>query len=63
MYIEYKGDGLRGPARIGRVSFSKRGKTIYYGGKRFQNLKRCRFQGQLPRPRDRRRVLDLRLQA
>ncbi len=39
MYIEYKGDGLIGPARIGRVSFSKRGKTIYYGGKRFQSLK------------------------
>src|SRR5215207_7918907 len=39
MYIEYKGDGLTGPARIGRVSFSKRGKTIYYGGKKFQSLK------------------------
>ena len=39
MYIEYKGDGLSGgPARIGRVSFSKRGKTIYYGGKAFQSL-------------------------
>ncbi len=39
MYIEYKGDGLSGPARIGRVSFSKRGKTIYYGGKSFQSLR------------------------
>jgi hypothetical protein len=39
MYIEYKGDGLSGRARIGRVSFSKRGKTIYYGGKKFQSLK------------------------
>jgi hypothetical protein len=44
MYIEYKGDGLSGPARIGRVSFSKRGKTIYYGGKRFQSLKGAGFK-------------------
>ena len=36
MYIENKADGLSGPARIGRVSFSKSGKTIYYGGKTFQ---------------------------
>jgi hypothetical protein len=39
MYIEDKSKGLSGPARIGRVSFSKRGKTIYYGGKSFQSLK------------------------
>lgn len=39
MYIEFKGDGLSGPARIGRVSFSKRGKTISFGGRRFQSLK------------------------
>lgn len=39
MYIEYKGGGLSGPARIGRVSLSKTGKTIYYGGKTFQSLK------------------------
>ena len=44
MYIEYKGDGLSGPARIGRVSFSKRGKTIYYGGKKFQTLKGAGFK-------------------
>lgn len=44
MYIEYKGDGLTGPARIGRVSFSKRGKTIYYGGKKFQSLKGAGFK-------------------
>jgi hypothetical protein len=44
MYIEYKGDGLSGPARIGRVSFSKRGKTIYYGGKKFQSLKGAGFK-------------------
>lgn len=36
MYVEYKGDGLEGPARIGRVYFSKSGKSIYYKGKCFQ---------------------------
>lgn len=39
MYIEFKGDGLVGPARIGRVVFSKRRHTIYYGGCAFQSLK------------------------
>ena len=39
MYIEFKGNGLTGPGRIGRVSFSKRGHTIYYEGKAFQSLK------------------------
>lgn len=39
MYIEYKGDELVGPARIGRVEFSKTGKTLYYDGKEFQSLK------------------------
>jgi hypothetical protein len=39
MYIESKGDGLNGPARIGRVTFSKTGSTIYYQGKCFQSLK------------------------
>lgn len=38
MYIEYKGDGLVGPARIGRVTFSKSGKSIHYGGKTFATL-------------------------
>ena len=32
MYIESKGDGITGPARIGRVTFSKSGKTLYYRG-------------------------------
>ncbi len=36
MYIELKsGHGDHGPARIGRVSFSKTGRTIYYGDKKF----------------------------
>ena len=40
MYIEYKGDdGLEGAARIGRLYFSKTGKTLYYKGWRFQSLK------------------------
>jgi hypothetical protein len=38
MYIEYKGDDIYGPARIGRVTFSKTGKTLYYKGKRFASL-------------------------
>lgn len=39
MYIESKANGLAGPARIGRVSFSKTGATLYYQGKAFQSLK------------------------
>jgi hypothetical protein len=45
MYIENKSarprgrSGLVGPARIGRVSFSKTGKSLYYGCKTFQSLK------------------------
>lgn len=39
MYIEDKSGGLIGPARIGRVKFSKTGRTIYYGGRSFQSLK------------------------
>ena len=36
MYIEFKGrDTLEGPARIGRVTFSKSGKSIFYKGRRF----------------------------
>ena len=40
MYIENKsiGDGLIGNARIGRVTFSKTGKSIHYNGKTFQTL-------------------------
>ena len=40
MYMEYKGGGLTGPARIGRVRFSKTGKSIYYRDQKFQRLKR-----------------------
>ena len=46
MYIENKssGDGLTGPARIGRVQFSKSGKTIYYKGAELQSLKGSGFK-------------------
>lgn len=39
MYIENKAEGLTGPARIGRVTFSKTGRTLYYKGRSFQSLK------------------------
>jgi hypothetical protein len=44
MYIENKTDGLNATGRIGRVTFSKTGKTIYYGGKAFQSLKGSGFK-------------------
>lgn len=40
MYIENKSGGLTGgEARIGRVTFSKTGRTLYYRGKEFRSLK------------------------
>jgi hypothetical protein len=39
MYVENKAAGLSGPARIGRVTFSKAAKTLYYQGRTFQSLK------------------------
>ena len=38
MYIERKDDGVTGPARIGWVTFSKSGKSVYYAGRRFETL-------------------------
>lgn len=38
MYIERKGGDIVGPARIGRVTYSKTGKTIYYRGRTFSSL-------------------------
>ncbi len=38
MYIECKANSLSGPARIGRVSFSKTGATLYYAGREFRSL-------------------------
>ena len=44
MYIEYKGDGLIGDARIGRVTFSKTGQSIHYNGKTYQTLSGSGFK-------------------
>jgi hypothetical protein len=45
MYIEQKGDdGIVGPARIGRVKFSKSGKSIHYAGKTFETLNGTGFK-------------------
>ena len=38
MYIESKADGLSGPARIGRVTFSRSGRSVYYAGRTFQRM-------------------------
>jgi hypothetical protein len=38
MYIERKGNEISGPARVGRVTFSKSGKSLYYNGRRFHTL-------------------------
>lgn len=39
MYIEKKGDGVSGSARIGRVTFTKSGRGVYYEGRLYQKLK------------------------
>jgi len=39
MYIEAKSGGLTSPARIGRVTYSKTGATLYYQGRAFQSQK------------------------
>jgi len=44
MYIEDKSDQLVGLARIGRVTFSKMGKSLYYKGRIFQSLKGSGFK-------------------
>ena len=44
MYIESKAGGISGRARIGRVSFSKTGRTLHYGGRSFQSLKGAGFK-------------------
>jgi hypothetical protein len=44
MYVERKAGKLTGPARIGRVTFSKTGRTIYYGGRQFRSLKGRAFK-------------------
>ena len=44
MYVEDKSEGLEGQARIGRVYFSKSGKTLYYQGLVFKSLKGAGFK-------------------
>jgi hypothetical protein len=44
MYIERKAGELTGAARIGRVTFSKTGKTLTYRGMSFQSLKGFGFK-------------------
>lgn len=44
MYIESKASGLTGPARIGRVRFSKTGSTLTYGDQQFRSLKGAGFK-------------------
>ena len=44
MYIENKGGNLTGSARIGRVTFSKTGKSIYYQGQTFHRLPQGGFK-------------------
>lgn len=39
MYIENKSECLNGPAKIGRVTFSKTGRSLSYDGRTFQSLK------------------------
>ena len=43
MYVQRKTEGPGGPARIGRVTFSRTG-TLYYRGQRFQSLKGMGFK-------------------
>jgi hypothetical protein len=38
MYIESKAESLQGPARIGRVTFTKSGKGIYYKDREFYRI-------------------------
>jgi hypothetical protein len=44
MYIESKAEGLTGPARIGRVTFNRTGRTLCYRGQSFQSLKGSGFK-------------------
>jgi hypothetical protein len=39
MYIESKAESLQGPARIGRVTFTKSGKGICYRGQEFYRIR------------------------
>lgn len=38
MYIEDKSEGLNGPARMGRVTLSKSGRSVTYAGRTFRRV-------------------------
>jgi hypothetical protein len=44
MYVERKTESLNGPARIGRVAYSKSGRTLKYEGRKFGKVKSGHFQ-------------------
>jgi hypothetical protein len=44
MYIECKAGGLVGDGRIGRVTLSQTGRTLYYRGQTFRSLKGAGFK-------------------
>ena len=44
MYIENKSGGLSGAARIGRVRFSKTGRTLFYGELELRSLDGAGFK-------------------
>ena len=44
MYVEAKGAGLNGSARIGRVTYSKSGRSLSYAGRTFESLKGSGFK-------------------
>ena len=44
MYIECKAGNLTGKSRIGRVTFAKTGRTLYYQGLTFRSLKGAGFK-------------------
>ncbi|HEV7298831.1 MAG TPA: hypothetical protein VGN72_05650 [Tepidisphaeraceae bacterium] len=44
MYIERKAGEISGDARIGRVSYSKSRKRLYYNGQTFQTLRGSGFK-------------------
>jgi hypothetical protein len=39
MYIEDKSRGLNGPARIGRVTFTRTGRSVRYGGRLLRRVR------------------------
>lgn len=44
MWIEFKGDGIVGPARIGWVKVSDKGKRLDYGEQSFRTLRGTGFK-------------------